>query len=771
MVDTKLSALPGGKTPVFLYGEEGGNSRKYSGTQVVNVLDFMSTPGVIDADATAGCQAAIDFASQNFIGPVYFPPGGYVISAPGLQCNNPGKGSVALIGAGKEIGGTSLGGAFHGFIIDQNFHEGAGNNDLVPPPYTSQGKAFTEIAHMQVTNTMTSPGAACTSGTISGTTFTAAGTITGGLTNVFHAFQLGQTLYDPTTQNVYGNQIMASVPVALSSITRSAGGTTATATTSVAHGLTNGTTLVLDISGSVANVAVTNAVSGTGGVIRLTLATAQPFVNGDQVFVFGLTGSPGTTEANGFWTITVVDSTHIELNGSTFVHTYGSGGTVQYSPGATSYDGTYVCTVTGASTFTFAVPANVTNASTPGNYIGTQWTIDSAPYGNVTSIPISSNGFDQTVGGIRFNNSQSAILHDLSVTAFTGLVAIQTNFELTIMDCQFQSHGYRGCVGAHVGATVINCAAAGGFWIGFAVFEEAHLIGCRNETNHLGCMFGVDPWGRFGAANDSAIIGYTTERCDNGIFFSASNSIISCANTTGTSGPARGATACTGNGTTATLTNDGPSGGIWGHYLDDFQWYGSQTRQVLIEGGAFDSGGSPVTATRINSNQFTFPHSFNGSSTPSDWNFVPAAGVIIAGGGNIICSGVTASIGPIVGAGIDCNNSGFGNAQGVTFIGCSGGTAGWSMVTGAALSSHVFINCDQPTGSTLDKNGTAAGMTFSMLPGQGGVLQNPAREGMEFNIRDGDATLTFGHNETGGGTAHKKVRYNANTAQWTVMGV
>jgi|GEM_PF-1575480 len=77
---------------------------------------------------------------------------------------------------------------------------------------------------------------------------------------------------------------------------------------------------------AVANIVmtVTGAAAGTGGVIRLAVNTTQRVNLNDQVNVAGVTG---TTEANGTWPVTVIDSTHIELQGSVFVHAYVSGGT------------------------------------------------------------------------------------------------------------------------------------------------------------------------------------------------------------------------------------------------------------------------------------------------------------------------------------------------------------------------------------------------------------------------------------------------------------
>lgn len=75
--------------------------------------------------------------------------------------------------------------------------------------------------------------------------------------------------------------------------------------------------------GAGAHKAVTNAISGTGGVVRLTV-TGHGFVGSNKIDV---TGIIGTTEGNGVgWAIVVVDANTIELTGSVFVHAYVSGG-------------------------------------------------------------------------------------------------------------------------------------------------------------------------------------------------------------------------------------------------------------------------------------------------------------------------------------------------------------------------------------------------------------------------------------------------------------
>ena len=84
-----------------------------------------------------------------------------------------------------------------------------------------------------------------------------------------------------------------------------------------------------------ATVAVSNAVDNGSGLVRLTTA-AHGLSTGNKVYIKGIVG---TTEANGLWTVTVVDATTLDLQGSTFTNTYTSGGTVRTGYGWTITDG------------------------------------------------------------------------------------------------------------------------------------------------------------------------------------------------------------------------------------------------------------------------------------------------------------------------------------------------------------------------------------------------------------------------------------------------
>ncbi len=59
--------------------------------------------------------------------------------------------------------------------------------------------------------------------------------------------------------------------------------------------------------------------------ISITTSTAHNFSTGKSITISGVSGN---TAANGNWTVTVTDSTHLTLNGSTGNGNYVSGGTI-----------------------------------------------------------------------------------------------------------------------------------------------------------------------------------------------------------------------------------------------------------------------------------------------------------------------------------------------------------------------------------------------------------------------------------------------------------
>jgi len=70
---------------------------------------------------------------------------------------------------------------------------------------------------------------------------------------------------------------------------------------------------------------ITGAADNGSGLIRLTVGSTSGWSTGN---VKAISGVVGTTEADGNWTVTVIDGTHIDLQGSAFSNAYVSGGIV-----------------------------------------------------------------------------------------------------------------------------------------------------------------------------------------------------------------------------------------------------------------------------------------------------------------------------------------------------------------------------------------------------------------------------------------------------------
>lgn len=80
-------------------------------------------------------------------------------------------------------------------------------------------------------------------------------------------------------------------------------------------------------SGVTLSTGPTTAITATAnaaGLVRIT-STGHGKTTGDRV---GISGIVGTTEANGSWTVTVIDANNFDLQGSTYANAWISGGTV-----------------------------------------------------------------------------------------------------------------------------------------------------------------------------------------------------------------------------------------------------------------------------------------------------------------------------------------------------------------------------------------------------------------------------------------------------------
>lgn len=74
---------------------------------------------------------------------------------------------------------------------------------------------------------------------------------------------------------------------------------------------------------------ISNAANNGSGLIRITVSTTNGMITGQDVTIRDVLG---TTEANGNWTVTVVNVTQFDLQNSTFTNAYSSGGYVVNNP-------------------------------------------------------------------------------------------------------------------------------------------------------------------------------------------------------------------------------------------------------------------------------------------------------------------------------------------------------------------------------------------------------------------------------------------------------
>jgi hypothetical protein len=118
---------------------------------------------------------------------------------------------------------------------------------------------------------------------------------------------------------------------------------------------------------------ITNVANNGSGLIRLTMASTTGLATGNVVIVRSVVGNEtvlGGNEANDTWIITVVDGTHVDLQGSTFLHTYVSGGVMMNQFGVTSTSVAGFSTTFGDAGGTVAAlisPGNTAWISTPGH--------------------------------------------------------------------------------------------------------------------------------------------------------------------------------------------------------------------------------------------------------------------------------------------------------------------------------------------------------------------------------------------------------------------
>lgn len=164
------------------------------------------------------------------------------------------------------------------------------------------------------------------------------------------------------------------------------------------------------VNSPAATKTISGAAADGSGNIKLTVNNVTGLVTGRHVCVEDVTG---TIEANGGWTITVNDSTHVTLNSTVFSNAYVSGGTL--SSIALTVPNVQGGHIFGAGRFSTTIENSVSG--------GTILATDGFEYSEIERINFKGSGAGST--GLLLNHFTSGYLavqsNEISNCYFTGM--------------------------------------------------------------------------------------------------------------------------------------------------------------------------------------------------------------------------------------------------------------------------------------------------------------------------------------------------------------
>lgn len=141
-------------------------------------------------------------------------------------------------------------------------------------------------------------------------------------------------------------------------------------------------------------IATITNVDSSGGLVRIT-AASHGLSTGDEVIIAGVAG---TTEANGYWTVTVTSTSQFTLDSSTYATAWTSGGGV--------YNGISYTVVCGSAPGSngICVVNNYKQISTAGAVVATPVTIKVLTSTTETEIMLASADYAQAVSSLILTN-------------------------------------------------------------------------------------------------------------------------------------------------------------------------------------------------------------------------------------------------------------------------------------------------------------------------------------------------------------------------------
>jgi hypothetical protein len=166
-----------------------------------------------------------------------------------------------------------------------------------------------------------------------------------------------------------------------------------------------------------ATFAISNCTNNGSGLIRITCAS-NTFVTGDVVVISGVTG---TTEANGRWTVTFVNSTILDLQGSVFTNSYASGGVVyarNYARNGAAFDfkgiGSGFNTFVNLGSYGYDIGIKIEGGDDYDNLVGC-WNDNNLAANDPTTIGVwILNSGGVSIDGHIFSSQGTAIRMDVS---------------------------------------------------------------------------------------------------------------------------------------------------------------------------------------------------------------------------------------------------------------------------------------------------------------------------------------------------------------------
>lgn len=219
--------------------------------------------------------------------------------------------------------------------------------------------------------------------------------------------------------------------------------------------------------------------------IRLTVASTTGMTTGDVRTVFGIVG---TTEANGTWTITVIDATHIDLQGTTFANLYTSGGAVNGRWDTTNTNN-WVTTSNGVD-YGQTVPGSSDDVTLDGSSgggtvtVNTDFSVLSLTCGAFTgTLDFSANNNSPTLGGNFSISGTGTRTINLGSGTFT-MTVVGTFWNATTTTNLTFNAGGSTIKSGNVSSTVVKTFAGGGLTYNNVILGSNTSTGSTNITGN-----------------------------------------------------------------------------------------------------------------------------------------------------------------------------------------------------------------------------------------------------------------------------------------------